>query len=226
MLTKEELDKIFNDIDASLKLELNRKPPVKIKLIRTNETDNCEDIFVADSEIDEILSRIGTDIKSRDKPIKRTLLKRIKKSLIILLQKLVFRKKTDYYKRMEAIKKQWVTLYTRIEKIILTLLKAEMPPGWRKAVNSGSLMESFARVDKYRWSPERSLIARRCGVCSKEETEDISLRTNAVSDMIVDILKNIDCQRYSRDQLVNVLVKLKCLAKHGHQYEQGWILFL
>ena len=109
MLTKEELDKIFNDIDASLKLELNRKPPVKIKLIRTNETDNCEDIFVANSsEIDEILSRIGTDIKSRDKPIKRTLLKRIKKSLIILLQKLVFRKKTDYYKRMEAIKKQWV----------------------------------------------------------------------------------------------------------------------
>ena len=81
---------------------------MKIKLIRTNETDNCEDIFVADSEIDEILSRIGTDIKSRDKPIKRTLLKRIKKSLIILLQKLVFRKKTDYYKRMEAIKKQWV----------------------------------------------------------------------------------------------------------------------
>ena len=109
MLTKEELDKIFNDIDASLKLELNRKPPVKIKLIRTNENDNCEDIFVANnSEIDEILSRIETDVKSRDKPIKRTLLKRIKKSLIILLQKLVFRKKTDYYKRMEAIKKQWV----------------------------------------------------------------------------------------------------------------------
>ena len=100
-----------------------------------------------------------------------------------------------------------------------------MPPGWSKAVNSGTLMESFARVDKYRWSPERSVIARRCGVCSKEETGDISLRTNAVSDMIVDILKNIDCQRYSRDQLVNVLVKLKCLAKNGHQYEQGWILF-
>ena len=109
LLTKEELDKIFSDIDASLKQELNRKPPVKIKLIRTKETDNCEDICVANhSENDEILSRVGTDIKSRDKPIKRTLLKRIKKSLIILLQKLVFRKKTDYYKRMEAIKKQWV----------------------------------------------------------------------------------------------------------------------
>ena len=106
-----------------------------------------------------------------------------------------------------------------MKEIILTLLKAEMPPGWRKAVNSGTLMESFARVDKYRWSPERSNIATRCGACSQARG-DITLRTSAVADMIVDIVKNIDCQRYSRDQLVNVLVKLKCLAKH----EQGWII--
>ena len=62
------------------------------------------------SEFDEILRRVGNDDKGRDKPIKRTLLKRIRKSLISLLQKLVFRKKTDYYKRMEAIKKQWVII--------------------------------------------------------------------------------------------------------------------
>ena len=86
-------------------------------------------------------------------------------------------------------------------------------------MNSGTLMESFARVDKYRWSPERSNIATRCGACSQPQG-DITLRTSAVADMIVDIVKNIDCQRYSRDQLVNVLVKLKCLAKH----EQGLII--
>ena len=109
MLTKEELDKIFSDIDASLKQEFYRKPPVKVKIIRTEETDDCDEILIANkSEIDEILKRVGNDNKGRDKPIKRTLLKRIRKSLISLLQKLVFRKKTDYYKRMEAIKKQWV----------------------------------------------------------------------------------------------------------------------
>ena len=225
LLTKEELDKIFSDIDASLKQEFYRKPPVKVKIIRTEDTDNCDDILIANnSEFDEILKRVGNDNKGRDKPIKRTLLKRIRKSLISLLQKLVFRKKTDYYKRMEAIKKQWVIFFfiLAMKEIILTLLKAEMPPGWRKAVNSGTLMESFARVDKYRWSPERSNIARRCGACSQG---DITLRTSAVADMIVDIVKNIDCQRYSRDQLVNVLVKLKCLAKHGQQNEQGGLLY-
>ena len=100
-----------------------------------------------------------------------------------------------------------------------------MPPGWRKAVNSGTLMESFARVDKYRWDPKRSNISRTCGLCS-QETGDHSQRTIAVSDLIVDILQNMECQRYSRDQLVNVLGRLKHLAKHDHQNDQGWIILV
>ena len=98
-----------------------------------------------------------------------------------------------------------------------------MPPGWRKAVLSGTLMESFARVDKYRWDPKRSNISRRCGLCGQDKGDN-SLREAAVFDLIVDILQNMECHLYSRDQLVNVLGKLKYLAKHGHQNEQGWII--
>ena len=229
LLTKEELDKIFSDKDASLRQEFKKKPALKVKIIRTTKvTDDCDDIFVANnSGIEAILKRVENDNKSRDKTIKRTLLKRIRKSLLSLFQKLAFRKKTDYYKRMAAIKRQWVMLdfFSPMKEILINLLKAEMPPGWRKAVKSGTLMESFARVDKYRWDPKRSNISRRCGLCS-QETGDNSQRTIAVSDLIVDILQNMECQRYSRDQLVNVLGRLKHLAKHDHQNDQGWIILV
>ena len=226
MLTKEELDKIFSDIDASLRHEFKKKPTLTVKIIGTKETDDCDEIFVSNnSEIEEILKRVENANKSRVKPIKITLLKRIRKSLLSLLQKLVFRKKTDYYKRMAAIKRQWVMLdfFSPMKRLILNLFKAEMPPGWRKAVHSGTLMESFARVDKYRWDPKRSTISRRCGLCGQDKGDN-SLREAAVFDLIVDILQNMECHLYSRDQLVNVLGKLKYLAKHGHQNEQGWII--
>ena len=226
MLTKEELDKIFSDIDASLRHEFKKKTHLTVKIIGTKETDDCDEIFVSNnSEIEEILKRVENANKSRVKPIKRTLLKRIRKSLLSLLQKLVFRKKTDYYKRMAAIKRQWVMLdfFSPMKRLILNLLKAEMPPGWRKAVHSGTLMESFARVDKYRWDPKRSNISRRCGLCGQDKGDN-SLGEAAVFDLIVDILQNMECHLYSRDELVNVLGKLKYLAMHGHLNEQGWII--
>ena len=50
MLTKEELDKIFSDKDASLRQEFKKKPALKVKIIRTTKvTDDCDDIFVANN---------------------------------------------------------------------------------------------------------------------------------------------------------------------------------
>ena len=114
LLTKEELDKIFSDINSILQFseELHGRPPVNGKIIKAKETNGCEEISVVNNfEIDKNHKKKREKNKnSQDKLSrkKRTLLKRIRKSLISLLQKLLFRKKTDYYRRMETIKKQWV----------------------------------------------------------------------------------------------------------------------
>ena len=40
------------------------------------------------------------------------------------------------------------------------MFKAEMPPGWKKAVNSSTLTNSFTFVDKYKWKKGKSEVAK------------------------------------------------------------------
>ena len=105
MLTKEELEKIFRDIDDSIKHELPRTSKKKISRIeQTNVNDNDQILYDSSDNKDNLKE----DESAPRRRNKRRLIKRIRRSLLNLLQKLVFRKRSDYYKRLQAIKRQWV----------------------------------------------------------------------------------------------------------------------
>ena len=79
-----------------------------------------------------------------------------------------------------------------------------MPPGWKKAVNSTTLTNSFTFVDKYKWKKGKS----------EDDMEDAS--SLHVTDVVIDILSKLDDEKqYSETQLANILIKLKHLVKSG-----------
>ena len=53
-------------------------------------------------------------------------------------------------------------------------LKADMPPGWKKAVKSGTLLESFVFVDTYpfKWKSEEKEYLRKCNFRDKTEKKE------------------------------------------------------
>ena len=80
-----------------------------------------------------------------------------------------------------------------------------MPPGWKKAVNSTTLTNSFTFVDKYKWKKGKS---------EDDIEEDAS--SLHVADVIIDVLCKLDDEKeYSEAQLANILIKLKHLVKSG-----------
>ena len=84
-----------------------------------------------------------------------------------------------------------------------------MPPGWTKAVNSKTLMDSFAKVDKLLKGGNKK--SKICGNCSEYLTKEDDKKTK----MIVDVLENINCHDYSQDQLAKILVGLTQLIQTG-----------
>ena len=89
------------------------------------------------------------------------------------------------------------------------MFKAEMPPGWKKAVNSSTLTNSFTFVDKYKWKKGKSEVAK--------ENEASSFD---VADIVIDILNKLDDEKqYSEAQLANILIRLKYLVKSGSKYK-------
>ena len=87
-----------------------------------------------------------------------------------------------------------------------------MPPGWTKAVNSKTLMDSFAKVDKLLKDGNKKY--KICEDCceyfsKKEEVSDKKTK------MIVDVLENINCQDYSQEQMAKILVELTQLIQTG-----------
>ena len=110
MLTKEELEKIFRDIDDSIKHELPRTSKKKISRIEQTNVNDNDQILYDSSDNKDNLKEDESAPRRRNKTFKRKrrLIKRIRRSLLNLLQKLVFRKRSDYYKRLQAIKRQWV----------------------------------------------------------------------------------------------------------------------
>ena len=98
LLTREEVQKIFEDIESCLE-DNNQDNRKKVTERRTKE------------ESIEIES-----VNTNKKPLQRRSIKsknksfatKLRKGLIKILQKLINRKKTSYYRRMVEIKSQWV----------------------------------------------------------------------------------------------------------------------
>ena len=89
------------------------------------------------------------------------------------------------------------------------MLKEEMPPGWKKAVNSSTLTSSFTFVDKYKWKKGKSEMV------TENETSSLD-----VADVVIDVLSKLDDEKqYSEAQLANILIKLKSLVKSGSKYK-------
>ena len=87
-----------------------------------------------------------------------------------------------------------------------------MPPGWTKAVNSKTLMDSFAKVDRLLKKRDRN--DKICEDCSgyfskKEEFSDKKTK------IIMDVLENINCQDYSQEQMAQILFGLTQLTQTG-----------
>ena len=98
LLTREEVQKIFEDIESCLE-DNNQDNRKKVTERRTKE----ESI-----EIESVTTNIKPlqirSIKSKNKSFAN----KLRKGLIRILQKLINRKKTNYYRRMFEIKSQWV----------------------------------------------------------------------------------------------------------------------
>ena len=87
-----------------------------------------------------------------------------------------------------------------------------MPPGWIKAVNSKTLMDSFAKVDTLlKDGNKKSIICEDCSeyFSKKEEFSDEKTK------MIIDVLENINCQDYSQEEMAQILLGLTQLIQTG-----------
>ena len=81
-----------------------------------------------------------------------------------------------------------------------------MPPGWKKAVKSGTLLESFVFVDTYpfKWKSEKKIeYLRKCNILDKTEK-----RKHMFSDVIVNFLDKLDSGNITEKQLETIVDKL------------------
>ena len=87
-----------------------------------------------------------------------------------------------------------------------------MPPGWTKAVNSKTLMDSFNKVDKL--LKDRNKKSKICEDCSEyfSKKEDFS---DKKTKMIIDVLENLNVQDYSQEEMAKILVGLTQLTQTG-----------
>ena len=81
-----------------------------------------------------------------------------------------------------------------------------MPPGWRKATRSVTLIQSFAVIDKHL----RAIKNQR----EKRIDDD---REDDVSKIVVEMLLQVDETEHTEEQLANILVKLKYIAMQTDQ---------
>ena len=87
-----------------------------------------------------------------------------------------------------------------------------MPPGWTKAVNSKTLMDSFAKVDKLlKDGNKKYKICEDCCEYFSKKDEVLDKKTR----MIIDVLENMNCHDYSQEQMARILVGLTQLIQTG-----------
>ena len=89
-----------------------------------------------------------------------------------------------------------------------------MPPGWIKAVNSRTLMESFTTVDKVLNRGEKKSNSRKCEACFQYflKKEEFSQKKTKI---IMDALENLNCDDYSHEQMAKILVGMKTFIETG-----------
>ena len=96
LLTREEVQKIFEDIESCLE----------------NNQDNRKKVTKRIKEESIESEAVNTNIKPLQKRSinskNKSFATKLRKGLIRILQKLINRKKTSYYRRMVEIKSQWV----------------------------------------------------------------------------------------------------------------------
>ena len=123
------------------------------------------------------------------------------------LEKLFDRKKTSYHKRLEDLHEQWVNIYEVVELSLFYNLKASMPPGWTRTVNSACLIDSFLMVDKIKWEKSKSMIAKTCQACNIQlESETTNKRE---SFNIAHLFNNIVQNLPRGEELVKILIFCK-----------------
>ena len=189
LLTKEELDRIFNDVE----LDYNRED-VRKKRVAERQTKN-----------EEINVDITTCQAKEQK--NKSFWRQFRRSMAKMMQKIFNRKTHDYYKRMEKIKSQWVSDVNTDLNNLQNYLKAEMPAGWQKAVKSGTLLQSFAVIDRH----TRTNAMKRDG--DKDRISNHHPHCNLLT-----LLLQLNEDNYTDQQLANILIKLKYFAQQQDKY--------
>ena len=89
-----------------------------------------------------------------------------------------------------------------------------MPPGWKKAVNSKTLMDSFATVDKVLIKGKKRSETRICGTCCGNfvKSRDRSMKK---TEFITGVLGNLNCSDYTEQQMARILTGLKDFLETG-----------
>ena len=188
LLTKEELDRIFNDVE----LDYNRED-VRKKRVAERQT-----------KIEEINVDITTCQAEEQK--NKSFWRQFRRSIAKMMQKIFNRKTHDYYKRMEKIKSQWVSdVYTDLNNL-QNYLKAEMPAGWQKAVKSGTLLQSFSVIDRH----------TRTNAMKRDKDKDRI--SNHHHCNLLTLLLQLNEDNYTDQQLANILIKLKYFAQQQDKY--------
>ena len=92
LLTREEVQKIFEDIESCLE----------------DNQDNRKKVTERIKEESIEIEAVTTNKRRSNKNKNKSFATKLRKGLIRILQKLINRKKTSYYRRMVEIKSQWV----------------------------------------------------------------------------------------------------------------------
>ena len=93
-----------------------------------------------------------------------------------------------------------------------------MPTGWKKAVNSRTLMDSFATIDKACNDANMRSQSEHCEYCCEHQvpTEEISSKKR---EMILTALDSLDCSEYSQEQQAKILRAMKNFLVTGQRSE-------
>ena len=89
-----------------------------------------------------------------------------------------------------------------------------MPPGWKKAVNSKTLMDSFAAVDKVLIKEKKISEFKKCDPCCDNfaKSEERSIK---MTEILTEVVENLDCREYNQQQMANILIGLKYYLETG-----------
>ena len=89
-----------------------------------------------------------------------------------------------------------------------------MPPGWKKAVNSKTLMDSFAAVDKVLIKEKKISEFKKCDPCCDYfvKSEERSIK---MTEILTEVVENLHCREYNQQQMANILIGLKYYLETG-----------